>query len=110
MRFREDITIVSPGKEDITVKGTLQNVGRTEDAAEGNISVTDWLLFLPVGTAITVKSRVQGRGMEFEVVGMPDELRNELTTNSLHHIEVPLKITGTGTTESEEDFSSDESF
>lgn len=94
MRFREDVTIVSPDVDNITVKGTLDNVGRTEDAAEGNMSVTDWLLFLPIGTAITHKSRVRARGREFEVVGEPDELRRTLTTNSPHHIEVPLKITG----------------
>lgn len=107
MRLREDIVIITPGETDVKVKGALDNVGRSEDAAEGGLSVTDWLLFLPKGTPITHKSRVQGRGLEFEAQGAPDELSRVLTTGGAHHIEVALKVVGS---EESEDFTDKEEF
>ena len=107
MRLREDIVIVTPGADDIKVKGALDNVGRSEDPAEGDLTTSDWLLFLPKGTAITHKSRVQGRGLEFEVQGPPDELSRVLTTGGAHHIEVALKVVGS---EESEGFTDKEDF
>lgn len=103
MKFLEDITIVSPNTSDpsnpsdpsggsITVRGTLQNTSRSE--SDGEFSVTDWLLFLPVGTEITMRDRVLARDREFEIQGEPWTFANDLTTNTPHHMEAVLKIAG----------------
>lgn len=109
MRFREEVTIVFPGGEEVQSKASMYAVTSTEDKGEGNIPVTDWMLFLPAGTEITGKCRVRGREEEFEVVGKPDEKRSLLTTNSPHHIEALLKIIGSSESEAD-DFTDEESF
>lgn len=110
MKFREDITIIGPDDTSggFDVRGTLQNTSRSEDTAEGEMSVSDWLLFLPPGTPITHRCRVLARGKEFEVTQEPGDIRNDLTVNTPHHIEVSLRITGNS--EATEVFADEEGF
>lgn len=91
MRFRDTVTIVSPDREDVEVKGSLQNSGSSEDE---NLSIEDWMLFLPPDVEITHRDRVVSGSREFEIVSVPVLVKNELTANKPHHLEVSLHITG----------------
>jgi len=101
----KDITIVGKG----TYKGSLQQRGiGSEVESKGDFSVTDWQLFLLPKTPLTDKDRVQtADGEEYEVVGRPWSVQDELT-RSISHVEANLKVAGTsdpaGTRPSDEEF------
>lgn len=80
------------GETTVAVLGELQQIQRTEPVAEGELSDTRWLLFLPAGTAIDTGDAVICDGEVFEVVGAPWPARNP-RTGAQNHVEVTLRQT-----------------
>lgn len=78
------------------VRCALQQTRRGEEDGHGPFSVTEWRLFLPVGTALTTADEVEIDGETFQVFGQPWVVHNE-ATGIAHHIEATLKVTGSDT-------------
>lgn len=76
--------------EEITVMGELQQHSR--DEAEGTISQTNWMLFLPAKTPIDTNDVVFIEGQTYEVIGDPWQAKNP-RTGEIAHVEVSLRRT-----------------
>lgn len=50
---------------------SLQQSSRDEPGAAGELSITDWDLFLPAGTSLDTGDAVLVGGVKYEVVGAP---------------------------------------
>jgi hypothetical protein len=73
--------------------GYLEQTQRTEPVAEGELSVTTWLLVLPAGTDVRTGDAVIEGGVIYEVIGDPASPWNPRTR--LHgQVEATLKKTG----------------
>jgi hypothetical protein len=82
----------APGEVLVEVVGELQQVQRSEPVAEGELSVTTWLLVLPAGTDIRTGDAVIAGGETYEVIGAPWAARNPRTRLE-SHVECSLKRT-----------------
>lgn len=71
----------------------LQQRTRDEPGDQGELSATDWRLYLPAGTDIDTSDTVIVDGIVFEVVGDPWQARNP-RTRSQSHVEATLRKTG----------------
>lgn len=71
----------------------LQQRRRDEPDAQGEFSDTDWLIFLPAGTAIDTSDTVTVDGVTYEVVGDPWPARNP-RTQTVSHVEASLRKAG----------------
>lgn len=74
------------------VYGELQQQQRTEPLAEGELSDTRWILFLPAGTELGTGDAVICDGHIFELIGDPWAVRNPRTMLE-SHVEVTLRRT-----------------
>lgn len=83
----------SPVETTTQVLGELQQTQRSEPVAEGELSVTTWLLVLPAGTVIGTGDAVIVDGGRYEVVGNPWPVRNP-RTQLPSHVEATLRKTG----------------
>jgi hypothetical protein len=79
-----------PTKVDVNVLGELQQ--RSRDEAEGTVSQTNWILFLPANTPIDTNDVVLVGGESFEVIGDPWQAFNP-RTGEFEHVEVSLRRT-----------------
>ena len=79
-----------PAVVEIQVLGELQQ--RSRDEAEGAISQTNWMLFLPPNTPIDTNDVVKVDGESYEVVGDPWQAFNP-RTGQYEHVEVSLRRT-----------------
>lgn len=104
--FTDDLTIITPGTrslragddvpdwgEDaitmVTVRGRISQRRRDEDNAQRSAQISEWVCYLPAGTAVNGRCRVAHAGHTFEVVGPPYE------PTILHgptHLELTLKL------------------
>lgn len=82
-----------PSEALVQTVGELQQTQRAEPAAEGELSVTTWLLVLPAGTAVDTGDAVVAGGQTFEVVGDPWPARNP-RTRLASHVECTVRRTG----------------
>jgi hypothetical protein len=83
----------APTETLVVTTGELQQTQRTEPVAEGELSVTTWLLVLPAGTTIDTGDGVSVDGSVYEVVGDSWRARNPRTRLE-SHVEATLKRTG----------------
>lgn len=72
--------------------GELQQTQRSEPVAEGELSVTTWLLVLPAETDIRTGDAVLAGAAMYEVVGDPWHARNP-RTQLASHVEATLRRT-----------------
>lgn len=72
--------------------GELQQRQRAEPGAEGELSDTQWALFLPAGTDITTGDAIVCDGEIYELIGDPWQARNPRTQQQ-SHIECTLRRT-----------------
>jgi hypothetical protein len=79
-----------PTVTEIQTVGELQQ--RSRDEAEGAISQTNWILFLPRATVIDTNDVVVVDGESFEVMGDPWQAFNP-RTGEFEHVEVGLRRT-----------------
>jgi hypothetical protein len=79
-----------PTVVEVKVKGELQQ--RSREEAEGTISQTNWVLFLPAKTPIDTNDVVLVDDESFEVVGDPWQAFNP-RTGEYEHVEVSLRRT-----------------
>jgi hypothetical protein len=79
-----------PGVIDFEVLGELQQHSR--DEAEGTISQTNWVLFLPSKTPIDTNDVVIVDNDSYEVIGDPWQTFNP-RTGEYEHVEVSLRRT-----------------
>jgi hypothetical protein len=72
--------------EEIAVSGELQQIRREEPAGAGELSVTEWNLFLPAGTEIDTSDRVRDEvdGLTYHMAGDPWHVRNARTGQASH--------------------------
>lgn len=75
---------------EIQTVGELQQ--RSRDEAEGAISQTNWVLFLPPATAIDTNDVVTVDGESYEVTGDPWQAFNP-RTGEFEHVEASLRRT-----------------
>lgn len=95
--FNRDATVYRAIGSSFPVKCALQQVRRDDASGHGpGFSVTEWRLFLPVGTALTAADEVEVDGQRFQVAGQPWVVHNE-ATGLPHHVEATLKVTGSAT-------------
>lgn len=74
----------------------LQQKSRDEPDAAGELSVTEWLLILPINTAIDTSDKVEvDDAGEFEVIG--DPWQADTGSAAVHHVEATLRRVGPGT-------------
>jgi hypothetical protein len=71
----------------------LQQAKRDEPDSQGELSATDWRLYLPAGTDIDTSDTVIVNDLVFEVVGDPWQARNP-RTRTLSHVEATVRKTG----------------
>lgn len=71
----------------------IQQVRSDEPALEGEHSVTDWNLYLPVDVLIDTGDAVLVGEVEYEVVG--DPWHADSGSPQVHHTEVRVRKTGT---------------
>jgi hypothetical protein len=83
----------APGETLVVTIGELQQTQRTEPVAEGELSVTTWLLVLPAGTVIDTGDGVIADGSVYEVIGDSWRARNPRTRLE-SHVECTIKRTG----------------
>lgn len=76
------------------VVGELQQQRRTEPLAEGELSDTIWMLFLPAGTQLSTGDAIVCDGHIYELVGDPWEARNP-RTQTASHVEATVRRTET---------------
>lgn len=78
----------------VEVLGELQQPSRSgaRGEAEGTISQTDWILFLPANTPIDTNDVVVVDGQSFEVIGDPWNAFNP-RTGEFEHVEASLRRT-----------------
>jgi hypothetical protein len=79
-----------PGVVDVKVLGELQQHSR--DEAEGTLSQTNWILFLPPNTPIDTNDVVLVDNDAYEVIGDPWQAFNP-RTGEFEHVEVSLRRT-----------------
>ena len=89
----DDYGNMVPARTLVQTVGELQQRGRDEPGDQGEMSRTDWLLFLPAETVIDTADRVIVDGAGFEVVGDPWHVRNPRLA-ALSHVEATLRRTG----------------
>lgn len=70
-----------------TVKGWIARRSEREVLERREAQVADWIVYLPVGTALDGGDRVEWNGNTFEVSGPPNEA---WTPRGPHHIEADL--------------------
>lgn len=82
-----------PDEQDVETVGQVQQKARTEPAAEGESSVTDWILFLPAGTVLRTGDLVTtiDDGREYEVIGDPENMT--MGSPAVHHLEATIRRT-----------------
>jgi hypothetical protein len=82
-----------PGEHDVETVGQIQQKARTEPAAEGESSITDWVLFLPADTPLRTGDRVTtiDDGREYEVTGDPENMT--MGSPAVHHVEATVRRT-----------------
>lgn len=81
--------------QDVAVLCELQQRRRDEPEGQGETSETDWVLFLPAGTALTTADTVTVEPLgTFEVVGDPWPARNPRTQQE-SHLECSVRKAGT---------------
>lgn len=76
------------------VFGELQQQQRSEPVAEGELSDTRWILFLPAGTELGTGDAIVCDGHIYELVGNPWDVRNPRTQDE-SHVEATLRRTST---------------
>lgn len=76
----------------VATVGELQQTQRTEPAAQGELSITTWLLVLPAGTSIDTGDAVIVDNHTYEVIGAPWQARNP-RTQVASHVEATLRRT-----------------
>lgn len=80
--------------EDVAVLCELQQRRRDEPDAQGELSVTDWVLFLPAGTEVSTADTVTVEPIgDFEIVGDSWPVRNPRTQQD-SHVEASVKRAG----------------
>lgn len=73
----------------VMVRGRLEQSRATEETLDRDTPISDWILYVPAGTAVDAFDRVQDvDGRVFEVVGTPAPQRSP---RGPHHIEVRLR-------------------
>jgi hypothetical protein len=76
------------------VLGELQQQQRTEPLAEGELSDTRWIVFLPASTDLSTGDAIVCDGHIYELVGDPWEVRNPRTQTE-SHVEATVRRTDT---------------
>lgn len=76
------------------VYGELQQQQRSEPVAEGELSDTRWMVFLPAGTELGTGDAIVCDGHIYELVGDPWDVRNP-RTQLQSHVEASLRRTST---------------
>lgn len=76
----------------VTTVCELQQRNRTEPGDSGEVSVSDWVLFLLPDETITTADRIEVDGEVFEVVGEPWVARNPISQAD-SHIEATVRRT-----------------
>ena len=100
--MNREVEIVSRGEADdfdnrqtttgtTTTRGALQQQRRDEPGDQGEVSRTDWILFLPAGTTLDGSDEILVDEQTFEVVGDPEHVFDEFTGRE-HHVEASLRI------------------
>lgn len=87
-----------PTESLIQTVGELQQRRRDEPDAEGELSDTQWTLFLPAGTDIATGDAIVCDGLIYELVGDPWDVRNP-RLQAQSHIECTLRRTTSSTDE-----------
>jgi hypothetical protein len=82
-----------PDEQFVETLGCLQQKARTEPAAEGELSITDWILFLPVDTVLRTGDLVTMLDTEtdYEVIGDPENMT--MGSPAVHHVEATVRRT-----------------
>lgn len=82
-----------PDEQLIETVGQLQQKARTEPPTEGELSVTDWTLFLPVDTLLRTGDTITmlDEGQDYEVIGDPENMR--MGSPAVHHVEATVRRT-----------------
>ena len=88
----DELGNIIPGTTDVETVGELQQVRRDEPDDAGELSVTEWRLFLPAGTQITTGDAVIAGGAVYEVIGDAWHTRNPRTSVE-SHVECSLRQT-----------------
>lgn len=71
----------------------LQQRNRSEAGDAGEISLSDWVVFLPAGTDLRTADKITVDGETFEVIGEPWPARNP-RTQLASHVEATVRRTG----------------
>lgn len=77
----------NPDRTDVL--GWLTDTSTTELTDARDALVSQWKLFLPAGTEIGGRDRVEAKGLTFEVIGIPSSAG---TPHGEHHIEALLSL------------------
>lgn len=72
-----------------TVKGWVSQRGTTEVAVNREALLSSWVAYLPAGTDVTGRDRLEWRGTTFLIAGVPNHAD---TPRGPHHVEVPLTV------------------
>lgn len=71
--------------------GLAQQAGESDRRDDQDLSVGDWWVFLPAGTAVAATSKIEIGGLTLEVVGRPRQPINALTGH-VSHIEARCRL------------------
>ncbi len=93
-----DPDVVNEFGDEIPIEATadtvceLQQRARDETSDPGQVSATEWLVFLPAGTSIATGDTITVDGIRYEVTGQPWPARNP-RTQVASHIEATVRRT-----------------
>jgi head-tail adaptor len=73
----------------VETKGWVSQRDATEILGDREAQLSDWIVYLPVGTTISAADRVEWEGTTFEVVGVPNRA---WTPRGPHHLEARLSV------------------
>lgn len=71
----------------------LQQRNRSEAGDAGEISLSDWVVFLPAGTELTTADRITVEDQTFEVIGAPWPVVHPVSQIA-SHLEATVRRTG----------------
>jgi len=74
----------------VFVEGYVEYVSSDEVMLDRLTVRTHWRAFLPAGTAVTPRDRIEWNGHTFTLEGLPREVVNPLVGNTVSHVECAL--------------------
>lgn len=72
-----------------TSKAWITQTATNEDRADRQTPAAQWVCFLPAGTAVNYRNRIEWVDNAFEVDGLP---LSAWTPQGEHHLQVPLRF------------------